>query len=221
MRKFKLSLLFSLIPLIVAPAAAHAQSLAGNWRGDVLPGLPIVLHIHGKPGAYKATADSPNQGAGGMAAKVVQHGVNVTIKIAASGQFAFSGKLKGNTISGTWSQNGQTGSMKLSRMAQAAAHASKTKAHGSGLAGDWSGTVLPGLPIVVHVSGSPGQYTATADSPNQGATGIDTTIVVNGNSVTITLNTPAPFTFNGTVNGNKISGTWSQNGQTGQMTFTR
>lgn len=96
--------------------ASRAQSVAGNWSGLIQgEGLHIVFHISGNPGSYTATADSPDQHAAGIPATVSASGSVVTISIPVSSPFAFTGNVSGSTISGKWSQGGQSGSLTLTK----------------------------------------------------------------------------------------------------------
>ena len=85
--------------------------------------------------------------------------------------------------------------------------------------GDWQGMLEVGaakLPIVFHINseGTSG-FTATMDSPDQGAMGIPVTSVLqDGNAITITM-TAIGGEYKGTLNedGQSMDGTWSQGGQ--------
>jgi hypothetical protein len=199
--------------------ASRAQSVAGNWSGLIQgEGLHIVFHISGNPGSYTATADSPDQHAAGIPATVSASGRAVTISIPVSSPFSFTGNVSGSTISGKWSQNGQSGVLILTRQGGGNGGARA----GTGIAGTWSGVIQgEGLHIVFHISGNPGSYTATADSPDQHAAGIPATVSASGSVVTISIPVSSPFAFTGNVSGSTISGKWSQGGQSGSLTLTK
>jgi hypothetical protein len=82
--------------------------------------------------------------------------------------------------------------------------------------GDWSGTLNGNLPLVFHLDGSGG---GTVDSPTQNFTG-QLQYSTTGNQITITV-AQVGGTYAGTVNGNQMNGTWSQNGQKASLALTK
>lgn len=88
------------------------------------------------------------------------------------------------------------------------------------LAGDWSGTLdlsatqpdAPPLTVIVHLVREGGGYTATFDSPTQGAFGIPVdSVSVEGQTLTVAM-PGIRAAYTGTVNadGTQIEGTWTQ-----------
>jgi len=193
-----------------------SSSLAGVWRGVVQgPNLHLVFHISGDAGSYSVTSDSTDQGAFKIPSTISVEGNSVTIALNVPGAFTFTGVRDGNYLRGTWTQNGGTGDMIISRATDVASSASGSI---SELIGNWNGLVQgPNLHLVFHVN----QSGVTADSVDQKSYSIPSEASLNGNVVTFTIETAAPFTFSGTKDGDTITGKWSQGGQTGNMILNK
>src|SRR5690606_39165539 len=104
------------------------------------------------------------------------------------------------------------------------AHAQAPTRAPATVVGDWLGTLeVPGarLRIVFHIVEDEGGLTATMDSPDQGAFGIETgAVVLAGDSLTIEV--PAAFgRYTGEVRGDTITGTWSQGGASLPLVLAR
>jgi len=97
----------------------------------------------------------------------------------------------------------------------------------SPVAGYWDGNInVPGsaLGVRVHLmQGGDGAWSGTIDIPMQGAKGIGLSgIAVDGNSVTFAIaGVAGDPTFTGTLEGDTISGTFSQNAMSFPFTLTR
>lgn len=90
-------------------ATISSQSIEGNWSGklDVMgQSLPIVFNISKSDSAYTTTMDSPAQGAFGLpTSKTTVSGNKIEI-VATNLAIFYQGKLEGDTITGTFNQNG-------------------------------------------------------------------------------------------------------------------
>lgn len=93
-----------------------------------------------------------------------------------------------------------------------------------GVTGDWSGTLSVGpqsLRLVFHISQTDNGYTATMDSPDQGASGIAMSHVTYvDNLLTVELRV-AGMAFKGKPEGNTINGTFSQAGKAFPLVLTK
>lgn len=93
-----------------------------------------------------------------------------------------------------------------------------------GLDGTWQGALEAGgakLRLILHVSKSAdGLYLGSLDSVDQGSTIPINRIQVTGNSVHLELNAIGGA-FEGTLNGEKLTGTWSQAGNSLPLEFAR
>lgn len=113
------------VAALTASLPAHAQAptrapatVVGDWLGMLeVPGarLRIVFHIVEDEGGLTATMDSPDQGAFGIeTGAVVLAGDSLTIEVpAAFGRY--TGEVRGDTITGTWSQGGASLPLVLAR----------------------------------------------------------------------------------------------------------
>ena len=82
-----------------------------------------------------------------------------------------------------------------------------------GFQGSWNGTLNVGgakLRLVFHIKEKGGAYTATMDSPDQGAKGIPvTTVEVNDNTISLKIDNIA-MAYAGTLTENTLNGTFTQ-----------
>lgn len=111
-------LLFILIVALFPCSLVFSQDITGSWNGVLNYGtgtLHIVFHIEGKDGTYITTMDSPDQGANGIkTTNTILKKKNLTINIAKL--FAkFEGKIKKNSIEGTFTQGGASFPLVLTR----------------------------------------------------------------------------------------------------------
>lgn len=88
---------------------SHAQDLTGAWKGTLeIQGMeiPLVFHLDREGEAYKATMDSPSQGATGIPVDkaTIEDGI-LTLVVSAAG-IEYSGSLEGDSLKGTFRQAG-------------------------------------------------------------------------------------------------------------------
>ena len=89
------------------------------------------------------------------------------------------------------------------------------------LSGDWSGSISGLLPLVLHIEAAADGYTATLDSPTQGAFGIPVAeVLLEGSTVTLTL-PMLPASFTGELDADTLAGYWSQSGTEQPLTLVR
>ncbi|MCF3109716.1 alpha/beta hydrolase [Niabella sp. CC-SYL272] len=94
----------------LCPAWLFAQSVTGNWQGNLnLPNgilLPLVFHIEQSADSLRSTMDSPAQGAKGIPVGHT-HFTNDTLQFEAhSLNIQYTGKLQNDSITGTFTQSG-------------------------------------------------------------------------------------------------------------------
>jgi len=104
---------------LVAPlAAAQSDGIAGKWTGalDVQgTSLRIVINIETDGDGYRATLDSPDQGATGIpVTKVTFADPDLKLELANLGA-SFDAKLDGDSLAGTWRQSGAELPLTLAR----------------------------------------------------------------------------------------------------------
>jgi RNA polymerase sigma factor (sigma-70 family) len=172
-------------------AAKPNSDLQGAWEGTLKVGsMDFRLNLRiAEPveGTFQAQMDSVDQGAKDMPVTAVTYQKPaVHFEMAAiHGVFEGSVNRRADQMSGTWTQFGKTLPLTFQRAkADAQAAADEGKDYGQGLKtqvqGHWKGAldlkkVL--LHIVIHIAQMPdGSYSATMDSPDQGASGIPATM---------------------------------------------
>lgn len=147
----------------LAPCAAWAQTptAAGRWEGAIsLPGteLQIVLTLTAPGAAWSGTVDIPAQGAQGLAlgnVKVQAPDVSFTLP-SVPGEPAFKGTLApdGASLSGSFTQAGQTFPFKLLRKADSSSSAASAlegfDAFVESAMKSWS---VPGLAVAIVKDG--------------------------------------------------------------------
>ena len=98
--------------------SVFSQNITGTWNGTLDVGiikLRIVFHIEEKDGTYSSTMDSPDQGAKGIrSATTVLKNKKMTVTIPQL-LAVYEGKVKKNSIEGTFTQMGKAIPLKLTR----------------------------------------------------------------------------------------------------------
>ena len=198
-----------IIPMLVCFAVSGlAQQIAGDWEGSLKVGggvLRLVFHFtQAADGSLKATFDSPDQNAPGIAISSIRLKDSQLSLTSAAVHGTFEAKVSadGNTIDGIWSQ-GQPLALVLHRIVK------------SDIAGDWSGTLETGaqtLRTVFHITATTGGLSATLDSLDQGAKGIPvSSITRDGASIKMQV-AMVGGRFEGKLSedGSLIDGIWTQ-----------
>ncbi|UIR55418.1 alpha/beta hydrolase [Sphingobacterium sp. SRCM116780] len=96
----------SIVLFLISAGTSFSQTFVGNWKGNLKVGnssLTFVIHLNEQNAIWKATADSPDQGAFGIPAqaKVTGNGIEVMIE----GGINYIGKLENaNLIGGEFQQ---------------------------------------------------------------------------------------------------------------------
>jgi RNA polymerase sigma factor (sigma-70 family) len=205
-------------------APAQNSDLQGAWQGTLMAGnvpLRLALRIaETSPGTFQAVMDSLDQGVKDMPIdsftyqKPQVHFVMTGI----NGDFVGDINNTDDRLTGTWKQMGRKYPLTFERVKNNAVAAAEQLDYGTGasseIQGHWKGALtVKGmtLRIVFHIAQMPdGSYTATMDSPDQGATGIPaTTAECNFPSVKLTWKAFDGVYAGKMVNG-KLVGIWSQ-----------
>lgn len=93
--------------------------------------------------------------------------------------------------------------------------------------GEWRGSLTPApgasIPLVLRVAGSPGKWTATLDSPAQGATGLVVQSVTHqdGKFRFVLAAPQAEFEGALSADGKVLSGKWTQGGASLPLTMAK
>lgn len=181
-----LPLLTLLLVLLGAPCLRAQDSPAGNWTGSIqIPGfdLKVVLKLSETKGkGWGGTLDIPAQGVKDFVlTNVVVSGSKVGFVLGGiPGNPGFKGEFSAaaNTISGAFSQGGQTIPFKMTRGQSSVASAAPVSSlatparSGAGLEGFWFGklqTPLGGIRVMFRIKKEAGGVvSARFDSPDQG-----------------------------------------------------
>ena len=116
-----MKLLFTLALTLLMSTQETQFKYVGNWEGALNieaqnVKLPLVFKIREKEGKLNATMDSPDQGAYGMAfdKAVYEEGKLTLTMTQANGVFV--GKLEEGKIVGTWTQNGMSFDLSMTKI---------------------------------------------------------------------------------------------------------
>lgn len=211
--------------LFLIPCLAHAQDITGDWQGTLDAGakLRLVLHVTKAPdGSLKATMDSLDQaGANGIPVSSISlKDAKLSLELAIiQGKYEAKVAADGNSLSGTWTQQGQSFPLDFKRGAPKAVKPSD-------IDGAWMGTLDLGsikLRVVFHIVSIEDGLTATLDSLDQGAKDIPTSSVTrDGSSLKIEVK-KIEGTFDGKIAADvsSIDGTFTQMGGTHPLLLKR
>jgi RNA polymerase sigma factor (sigma-70 family) len=206
-------------------APSPNSDLQGTWQGTLMVGktaLRLNVRIaEPSPGTFQAVMDSVDQGAKNLPINSLTYDKPKVhfVMTSINGDFVGNVNATDDRITGTWKQMGTKLPLTFERVkTNAATAAAEQLDYGTGarseIQGHWKGALSANgvaLRIVFHIAlMSDGSYTATMDSPDQGAFGIPaTTAECNYPNVKLTWNAIGGV-FTGKMNNGKLSGKWSQ-----------
>jgi len=230
LKKVVLIILAALVAAVLTPACRAQVQIAGDWQGTLNTGmgeLRLVLHItKAQDGSLHATLDSVDQNANGIPVNAISlkdSKLSLTVD-AVHGSYEGTINPAASEIKGTWSQ-GQPLALDFKR-ASAPVKTEHKPAAPSDIDGAWMGTLdiqTMKLRMVFHFVNTEDGLTATADSPDQNATGMPvTTITRNGSSLKLEMK-QLDGVFDGTIAKDltSIEGTWSQHGRSWPLALKR
>jgi hypothetical protein len=210
------------------PAAAYARRpespLQGWWKGTINAGgaaLRVVFKITAAaPGKYRATLDSLDQGAKNIPFSAIEF-AEPTARMeieSINGQFEGTLKGDGSELDGTWMQAGKSFPLVLQRAEPADDAPVSASAYAftsdDELQGIWNGTLdAQGtkLRLALKIAkAADGTYTATMDSPDQGAKDIPATTVTFKDSGVRVEWSALHAMFHGRLERGKLTGFWQQ-----------
>jgi pimeloyl-ACP methyl ester carboxylesterase len=174
------------------------------------------MHLVHDGGKWSATLESPDQGGGADPCDEVKVD-GMTLYFALDKyEVEYSGTLSkdGNSIEGIFIQ-GQRMALTFARSGVTpSAPVAPAPLSPQPFAGDWAGTLDAGakLRLALHFTNTAGAWRGFMDSLDQGANGIPlSTVTVDGNKLHFEISS-INGSYDGTLNGDTIKGTWSQNG---------
>ena len=116
-----MKLLFTIAVTLLMSIQDTKVEFTGDWKGALNieaqnVKLPLVIKIKENEGKLSATMDSPDQGAYGLAFDKVEL-ENGTLKLTMTqANGIYEGSMKEGKINGTWTQNGMTFDLILSKV---------------------------------------------------------------------------------------------------------
>lgn len=206
-------------------APRQGSDLQGVWTGT-LKTRKAALHLNLKiaetsPGTFQAQLDSVDQGAMNLPVTSLTYNPPA-VQFKMDGlDVLFTGNLndRDDELTGTWTQLGKKWPLTFDRaQTNAPAVTEAQKDYGQGtiyqVQGHWKGTLKVNgvaLPVIFHIALMPdGSYSATMDSPEQGAFGIPASLAeVDFPNVHLEWKTMGGV-YTGKLDDGKLSGTWSQ-----------
>jgi len=217
----------SVLLCVAISTALQAQDIAGDWHGTLKIGGPeLRLQIHvakGDHGALSGTFDSVDQGVKSVPLTSVSLDGSTFKFTLSAAQITYEGKVNADSssISGSFTQ-GQPFPLELKRGLFPTAKAKAAKP--SDIDGTWSGLLDFGsqkLRMLYHILNTEDGLTATADSPDQGASGLSVVVTRNGSSLRLEMKA-AGAVFDGKIATDlkTISGTFSQGGGSVPLTLS-
>ncbi|WP_235297517.1 alpha/beta hydrolase family protein [Portibacter marinus] len=184
--------MLTLLLLIIAVLGLRAQSIVGDWEGDLeVQGttLKIIFHITEEDGIYVSTLDSPNQGAFDieMDETTYEDGKLVIKNKKMSMETTATYLASEDKITGSFNQGPMKLPLELTRKSKID---TRLPVSNHPIAGSWH-TSLDAmgtqLRLIFHIAEEKGDFSSTMDSPDQGAFGIETSETnIDGNKINIT-----------------------------------
>ncbi|HEY4394202.1 MAG TPA: alpha/beta fold hydrolase [Polyangia bacterium] len=220
-----------------ASASAAVPPLAGTWQGvldvDATTHLRAILHLVHAASGWTATFDSPDQSGFGIPARnVLVDAARVHAEVP-DVPFTYDASVDGNRLLGTLSWKGRPFALNLARRAASAQAAAATPTPVPPIVpptvppsaeGIWSGALdINGirLRLVLKIRHVATGWAATLDSIDQNVRDIPVdTVTAAGDELKLTLGR-INGTYKGRVAGDKMSGTWTQNGQSWPLDLSR
>lgn len=195
---------------------AQAQDVfVGEWQGDIGPGtlnLGILVHFESTKQGLTGTIDIPAQQSKGVPLDILEVAAT-TIRFAIQGvpgEPTFEGRLEGDTLSGTFTQGGQSLPFSLERAGSA-----KGFAVIKDYLGNWEGAIKTiDLKVGLSFSDNNGIMESLITIPVQGFEGLMRIQELSSTRITMLIEgIPGNPSFKGELSGDSISGTFSQSGQ--------
>lgn len=214
-------ILVVLLSLLVLPAPAISQQLAGDWQGMLQIGpaqLQLVLHVVGDSATgYRGTLDSPDQNAMGMTLDGISLAQSRLSFVLPQVGGAYEGTYNegAGVFVGLWSQGGQSWPLELARK-PAGADAPRVPRPGE-LDGAWQGDLpVQGqtVGLVLRIRTYEDGLGGTMDVPAQNASGLPVTVLTRQDDRIHLEMRQIAASFDGTLDlaNGTISGTWRQGG---------
>jgi hypothetical protein len=219
---------------VAAAGIAQAQTpAAGHWEGAIaIPGqeLKVAVDLKADAGKWQGTIDIPAQKLKGFPlANIAATGDAISFVMPnVPGEPSFKGTVAkdGKTMAGDFSQGGGTVPFTLTRTGEARFEpAPRSTPITANLLGAWAGTLdVQGKTLrltVTFTTAADGTGTGTLVSVDQGNASIPVAAVVQ-NGAAVKFFVPSVVgTFEGTLKGGELAGTWTQGPGSLPLVFKR
>lgn len=216
-----ISFLFAVIILATAANTRAQQDISGVWEGllVVAPGSEIDVQLSFESdgnGSWTGLLNAPDQPSLTDVAinEINLDGNALTLQVS-SVSGAYTGTIDGQSISGTWSQQGQDFELNLAPYEEPMVTAETFAL----VDGSWVGSIQPvpnsemELTLVLDFSDNSGEYSAALSVPDQGARDIPAdTFGIDGDEVTVGI-AQMQLEIVGNISGEQFSGTFTQAGR--------
>ncbi len=200
-----------------APAAVRpAPALAGAWQGALLvSSLRLVLTLERRGGAWTGVVDSVDQQSGDIPIETVSVRGDALSLLVPRLDATYDARLRGDALSGTWTQHGHGRALDFKRRAGASGDP-------AALDGPWDGTLQVRLPLVVKIAREgPSSWKATVDSPDQHARDVPVDAVsVAGDAVVFAL-PKIGASYAARLDGDRLVGVFTQHGHAMPLELAR
>ena len=215
------------IVTLIPPIPAAQATISGSWNGLLKfhdGTTHFVLHVRNTGENLSATADLPDQCRYVMPVdSIILSGQNLRFKIEKL-KIDFIGTFSSESISGVLKQHKVSIPLTL-RKGDAGSEVPRSVANAAACAaGTWKGVIaypLGKLHMVLHVTGTNENLSATADDPDHGVYGFQVdAISLIGQELSFAI-VKYGVMFNGRFSDGTISGTFYQNGVTVPLKLLR
>ena len=218
----------------LAAGSALAQTpAAGHWEGAIaVPGqeLKVIIDLKADAGKWQGTIEIPAQKLKGFPLeKIAATGDTISFVMPnVPGEPSFKGTVAkdGKTMAGDFSQGGGTVPFSLTRTGDARFEAApRSTAITADLLGAWAGTIeIQGTPLrltVTFTKAADGTGTGTLVSVDQNNASIPVTAVIQNGAAVKFFAPSIGGTFEGTLKGDELAGTWTQGPGSLPLVFKR
>lgn len=212
-----------LLGLTLALPLLGQTSPVGTWRGVYQPPpvqVPLVVVIERSASGWSAKTQSPNQNANFFPVDSISVESNHVTLVQSQFNVLVAATLSGNVLNGTVTQAGTTNKVSLVHVVPDGSPCTGAGA----LAGEWRGAIEykpAGLPFVLSIAGAGVNLGATTQTPTVNPTSFPVdSISFSGEALTF-KQMQFGVEFVGSMAGDTLSGTLTQNGYKSQMTLHR
>ena len=225
--------IFLLSMSLILTTYIFAQDITGDWKGLLKVGatqLHLVFHVTKTTSGLTTSMDSPDQGANGIPLdKTSFDNKTLTFELSMA-KISYTGTIdNAGVISGTFNQSGLSFPLVLSKSNDAPVLSSpktepKEPTDPNDITGEWNGKLKVSgmqLRLVFHISKAENAYSATMDSPDQGAKNLPMSKAkFENNTLTVEM-ASAGIEYVGKLDSGKVTGTFKQGVQSFPMVLTR